>query len=85
MTTEITKQEMITNIEYTIAHTEWDTSYRVVRIWDVLQYIKDNDDSFCDIQDIPASREIFELRRNYWYTISDQSEECIRFIYNLCK
>lgn len=74
---------MITKIEYAIAHTEWDTSYKVVRIWDVLQYIKDNDDSFKYIQDISEATELLDLRINYWYTIGDQSTECITFIYNL--
>lgn len=78
-----TKQEMITKIEYAIAHTEWDTSYKVVRIWDILQYIKDNDDSFKDIQDIEEAKELLDLRRNYWYTIDDQSEECIKFAHSL--
>lgn len=79
----MTKEEMINRIEYAISHTEWDTWYKVVRIWDVLQYIKDTDESFYDIQNIPTAIEVFDLWRNYWYTLSEQSEECIAFIYNL--
>jgi len=77
------KEEMLSKIEYKIAHTEWDTSYKVVRIWDILQYIKDIDDSFRDIQNIPIAIELFDLWRNYWYTLSEQSKECIEFVYNL--
>ena len=77
------KQIMITKIEYEMAHTEWDTSYKVVRIGDVLQRIKDNDESYYDIQEIQKAIKLFDLWRNYWYTINEQSIECIEFIYSL--
>lgn len=77
------KRRMVNKIEYAIAHTEWDTSYKVVRIWDVLQYIKDNDDSFKYMRDIQETQELFDLWENYWYTLNEQSMECVEFVYNL--
>lgn len=85
MENEINKRKMLIDIEYAMQHGEWDTWYRVVRIWNVLQYIKKTDDSFCDMCDIESVKQLFDLWNDYKTTVYDQSIQCIEHIYNLIK